>query len=49
MEDQTFGQEKKETTVTTETKLGTGVKVLLTVIVVGAVAAGVFAALTLAE
>ncbi|MFA5134476.1 MAG: hypothetical protein WC505_01655 [Patescibacteria group bacterium] len=40
---------QKETAVTTEQKMGVGVKVLLTIIVIGAVAAGVYAALTLSS
>ena len=44
-------QKKQErfTTVETQQKLGIGVKVLLTVIVLGAVAAGVYAAVALSR
>ena len=41
--------DKKQTDVATDTKLSVGIKVTLTVIVVGTVAAGVYLALTLAR
>ncbi len=47
--DEQFPEDNKHTTVTTDAKLGLGVKVLLTVIVVGAVAGGIYAAITLAK
>ncbi|MFA6553671.1 MAG: hypothetical protein WCT27_04550 [Patescibacteria group bacterium] len=40
---------KKQTDVTTDTKMSLGIKVTLTVIVVGAVGAGVYLALTLSQ
>lgn len=41
--------EEKKTDVATDTKLSVGIKVTLTVIVVGTVAAGVYLALSLAR
>jgi hypothetical protein len=40
-------EEKKLTTVATEQRVGLGVKVVLTVVVLGAIAAGILAALLL--
>ncbi|MFZ6036215.1 MAG: hypothetical protein ACOYUK_03680 [Patescibacteria group bacterium] len=49
-DDQKFPeQQRPELRTQTEVGLGIGVKVLLTVIVLGAVAAGVYAAITLAR
>lgn len=48
MDDETK-KEEKFTTVETEQKLGVGVKVLLTVILLGAVAAGIYAAIALSR
>lgn len=44
-----YKEEKKSTEVTTEQKMGLGVKVLLLTIVTTAVVAGVLVALSLAE
>lgn len=42
-------EEDKMTDVTTDQKLGIGTKVILTTIVIGAVAAGIYFALSLAQ
>ena len=42
-------EEDKSTAVATDQKLGVGTKVLLTTIVLGAVAAGIYFALSLAQ
>jgi len=49
MDEEIKEAEKKETMVTTEQRVGLGVKVVLTVVVLGAVAAGVFIAIILAQ
>lgn len=49
MDGEINGEEKKETTVTTEQRVGLGVKVVLTVVVLGAVASGVFIAIILTQ
>lgn len=42
-------EEKKLTAVTTEQRVGLGVKVVLTVVVLGAIATGIFAAVLLSQ
>ena len=42
-------KEKKIAAIGTEQKLGIGIKIMLTVIVVGAVAAGLYLAITLSQ
>lgn len=49
MEEEKKKEEEKLTAVTTEQNVGLGVKVVLTVVVLGAIAAGILVALLLSQ